>query len=108
MRICFAGAWCFRAVIGTALMLLSIAVTTAVGQQLPKASPESVGLSAERLGRIEAAVDQSIKDNQIAGAVTMVVRHGKVAYLKPQGMLDREAGKAMPADAIFRICSMTK
>src|SRR3569833_2051032 len=45
---------------------------------------------------------------QIAGAVTMVVRHGKGAWLKPQGMLDREAGKAMPADAMFRICSMTK
>ena len=38
----------------------------------------------------------------------MVVRRGKVAWLKPQGMLDREAGKPMPADAMFRICSMTK
>jgi CubicO group peptidase (beta-lactamase class C family) len=79
-----------------------------VAQQLPTASPESVGLSAERLQRIAAAVDASIKDQQIAGAVTMVVRHGKVAWLKPQGMLDREAGKSMPADAMFRICSMTK
>jgi CubicO group peptidase (beta-lactamase class C family) len=98
----------FLLVSGLTLMLLSVAATMAVGQQLPKASPESVGLSAERLDRIGAAVDQSIKDNEIAGAVTMVVRRGKVAYLKPQGMLDREAGKAMPADAIFRICSMTK
>jgi CubicO group peptidase (beta-lactamase class C family) len=38
----------------------------------------------------------------------MVVRHGKVAWLKSQGMQDREASKPMPIDAIFRICSMTK
>jgi CubicO group peptidase (beta-lactamase class C family) len=92
-----------------AMFSLSVfAASVGVSQQLPTASPESVGLSSERLGRITAAVDESIKNKQIAGAVTMVVRHGKVAWLKPQGMLDREAGKAMPADAMFRICSMTK
>jgi CubicO group peptidase (beta-lactamase class C family) len=86
----------------------SVSVLMGAAQQLPTGSPESVGLSSERLGRIAAAVDQSIKDKEIAGAVTMVVRRGKVAWLKPQGMLDREAGRAMPADALFRICSMTK
>jgi CubicO group peptidase (beta-lactamase class C family) len=92
-----------------AMFSLSVfAASVGASQQLPTASPESVGLSSERLGRITAAVDESIKNKQIAGAVTMVVRHGKVAWLKPQGMLDREAGKAMPADAMFRICSMTK
>ena len=104
MRNCSAGS---RALGGVAvLMVLSAAAVMA--QQLPTASPESVGLSSERLQRISTAVDQSIKDKQIAGAVTMVVRRGKVAWLKPQGMLDREAGKPMPADAMFRICSMTK
>jgi CubicO group peptidase (beta-lactamase class C family) len=95
----------------SAVVLLGMAipaVRVCLGQQLPTASPESVGLSSERLQRIAAAVDQSIKENQIAGAVTMVVRHGKVAWLRPQGMLDREASKPMPADAMFRICSMTK
>jgi CubicO group peptidase (beta-lactamase class C family) len=90
------------------LVLIALAASTLIAQQLPSASPESVGLSAERLQRITAAVDQSIKDKQIAGAVTMVVRRGKVAFLKAQGMEDREAGKPMPADAMFRICSMTK
>ena len=90
------------------LSILVLAASVGVAQQLPKASPESVGLSSDRLQRVETAVDQSIKDNQIAGAVTMVVRHGKVAWFKPQGMLDREAAKPMPADAMFRICSMTK
>jgi CubicO group peptidase (beta-lactamase class C family) len=90
------------------LLLLIVAGRIAVGQQLPTSSPEAVGLSSERLQRIAAAVDQSIKDQQIAGAVTMVVRRGKVAWAKSQGMLDRETWKPMPADAMFRICSMTK
>ena len=89
-------------------IVLAFAASMGICQQLTTASPESVGLSSERLQRIATAVEQSIKNQQIAGAVTMVVRHGKVAWLKPQGSLDREAGKAMPADAIFRICSMTK
>src|SRR5258708_2976504 len=90
------------------LVALALAAAGLFAQQMPVASPGSVGLSAERLHRIETAVAQSIADKQIAGAVTMVVRRGKVAWLKPQGMLDREAGTPMPSDAMFRICSMTK
>ena len=40
--------------------------------------------------------------------ISVVVRHGKVAWFKAQGMADREAAKPMQADAMFRICSMTK
>src|SRR5579871_69289 len=80
----------------------------AYAQHLPSAKPESVGLSSERLERISTVVQRAIDDKRIAGAVTMVVRHGKVAWLKSQGMQDREAGKSMPPDAMFRICSMTK
>jgi CubicO group peptidase (beta-lactamase class C family) len=80
----------------------------ALAQDLPAAKPESVGLSADRLERIATAVEHDIDDKRIAGAVTLVVRHGKVAWFKAQGMSDREAAKAMPADAMFRICSMTK
>jgi hypothetical protein len=77
-------------------------------QDLPTAKPESVGLSSERLDRISSVVQRDIDDKRIAGAVTLVVRHGKVAWFKSHGMMDREAGKAMPTDAMFRICSMTK
>ncbi len=80
----------------------------ALAQDLPAAKPESVGLSADRLERLATAVEHDIDDKRIAGAVTLVVRHGKVAWFKAQGMSDREAAKAMPADAMFRICSMTK
>ncbi len=80
----------------------------AMAQDIPSAKPESVGLSSERLDRIGTVVQRSIDDKQIAGAVTMVVRHGRVAWFKAQGMMDREAGKPMRPDAMFRICSMTK
>lgn len=67
-----------------------------------------MGLSAERLARIGTAVQRSIDEKRIAGAVTLVARRGHVAWLKAQGMLDREAGKPMEADTLFRICSMSK
>jgi len=87
------------------LFLLAIA---AAAQDYPTAKPESVGLSAERLDRISKAVQRSIDDKRIAGAVTVVMRRGQVAWIKAQGMQDREAGKPMRTDSIFRICSMSK
>jgi CubicO group peptidase (beta-lactamase class C family) len=72
------------------------------------ASPKDVGLSSERLERIANTVERSINDGRIAGAVTLVARHGKIAYFKAFGMADREAKKPMRTDNIFRICSMSK
>lgn len=91
-------------------ILLGFLVLSAVAaaQDLPAAKPESVGLSSERLERIGAAVQRSIDDKRVAGAVTLVVRHGKIAWFKPQGMMDQESSRQMPTDAMFRIASMTK
>jgi CubicO group peptidase (beta-lactamase class C family) len=72
------------------------------------ASPEDVGLSSKRLERIDDAIEHSINDGRIAGAVALVARHGKIAYFKAFGMADREAKKPMRTDNIFRICSMSK
>ena len=80
----------------------------ASAQELPTAKPESVGLSPERLDRISKTVQKDIDDKRIAGAVTLVMRHGQVAWFKAQGMQDRETGKPMQPDTIFRICSMSK
>jgi len=91
-----------------AFVLALFLAIVAVAQDLPVAKPETVGLSPERLERIGSAVHRSIEEKRIAGAVTLVVRHGHVAWFKAQGMADREAGKAMALDSMFRICSMTK
>jgi CubicO group peptidase (beta-lactamase class C family) len=80
----------------------------APAQDLPSAKPETLGLSSERLERIGSEVQHDIADKRIAGAVTLVARRGRVAWFKAQGMADREAGKPMAADSMFRICSMTK
>jgi CubicO group peptidase (beta-lactamase class C family) len=95
------------------LLVLAVAVWPAFGQGLPTAEPQTVGLSAERLARIGSSVQRAIDEKRIAGAVTLVARNGRIAWLKAQGMQDQEAGKAMQPkamqpDAIFRICSMSK
>jgi len=77
-------------------------------QDLRIVKPETIGLSPERLETIGTAVQRSIDDKRIAGAVTLVMRRGQVGWFKAQGMADREAGKPMRADEMFRICSMTK
>jgi CubicO group peptidase (beta-lactamase class C family) len=90
------------------LICTLVLAAATLAQELPTAKPESVGLSSERLDRIGAAVQHNIDNKRIAGAVTLVLRRGRVAWFKPQGMMDREAGKAMRPDTIFRVCSMTK
>jgi CubicO group peptidase (beta-lactamase class C family) len=96
-----------RKVIPILLGLLVLNVCL-LAQDIPTAKPESVGLSSERLERIGTVVQHDIDNKRIAGAVTLVVRRGHVAWFKSQGMMDREASKPMRPDAMFRICSMTK
>jgi CubicO group peptidase (beta-lactamase class C family) len=82
--------------------------TLALAQELPSAKPDAAGISPERLAMIGSAVDQGIADKRIAGAVTLVLRHGSIVWYDARGMADREAAKPMQKDEIFRICSMTK
>jgi CubicO group peptidase (beta-lactamase class C family) len=92
----------------SAFLYVLVMAAAAVAQDLPIVKPETIGLSSERLERISAAVQRNIDDKRIAGAVTLVVRRGQVGWFKAQGMADREAGKAMRTDSMFRICSMSK
>jgi CubicO group peptidase (beta-lactamase class C family) len=89
-------------------LLMLVMAAAAVAQDLPTAKPEAVGLSSERLERIGKVVQRDIDDKRIAGAVTLVIRRGHVAWFEAQGAMDREANKAMRPDAMFRICSMSK
>jgi len=97
------------------LMRLAIVVVLFIGmssalwaQGLPTAKPEQVGLSSERLSRIDTYFKDIIDKKEISGAVTLVARHGKIAYFKAYGMADIEDKKPMKKDSLFRICSMTK
>jgi CubicO group peptidase (beta-lactamase class C family) len=80
---------------------------TALG--LPRAeTPEQVGFSSERLGRITAFLKRDVEAGVIPGAVLMIARAGRIAYAESVGYRDREADAKMPLDGIFRIASMTK
>jgi CubicO group peptidase (beta-lactamase class C family) len=73
------------------------------------AQSQWTGLDAGRLERIADHLNRNYIDNgKIVGCQVTVARHGHIAYAKSFGQMDREAGKAMPDDAIFRIYSMTK
>jgi CubicO group peptidase (beta-lactamase class C family) len=81
---------------------------TARAEELPRTAPGEAGLSADKLDKVSSLVQAAVDKSQTAGAVVLVVRRGKVAYLESFGKADVEAGKAMPPDAIVRIRSMTK
>lgn len=76
--------------------------------EIPRVDPAQVGLSQERLERITAALQADVDRGHLAGAIGVVARRGKVAYWETVGMADRENGRAMSDDTIFRIYSMTK
>lgn len=93
---------------GVLLCVLMVLASVVSAQELPKASPESVGLSRERLDRITAVMQGHVDDGRLAGAVALVARKGRVAYLQSVGMQDREKGVEMNPGTIFRIASMSK
>ncbi|MDX1979126.1 MAG: serine hydrolase domain-containing protein [Bryobacteraceae bacterium] len=66
------------------------------------------GLDAERLARIPARMKSFVDAGKGPGIVTLVARNGHVAAVDAVGYFDAESKKAMPADAIFQIHSMTK
>ncbi|MEN8224588.1 MAG: serine hydrolase domain-containing protein [Bacteroidota bacterium] len=75
---------------------------------LEAGEPESVGMSSDRLARIDNVVSQYLDKKWIPGAVCIIARHGKIIYHKGFGYRDIEASDTMQIDDIFRIASMTK
>ncbi len=75
---------------------------------LQEASPESVGMSSERLKRVDNLIENAVKDQMIPGATAIICRNGKIVYHKAFGSPDVPAGRIMKKDDIFRIASMSK
>jgi len=99
-----------RTLAGTALVALALSShSRTAGLAIPStAKPEEVGLSAERLPRIHETVQRYLDSHQLAGAVTLVARRGRVAHFEAHGVQDLDAQTPMRKDAIFRIASMSK
>jgi CubicO group peptidase (beta-lactamase class C family) len=90
-------------VVGWAVLTMPLQAGTIVAGK-----PEDLGFSSERLARIHEAVQRHIDAKALSGAVTMVVRNGRIAHHEAHGLIDIESNRPMPKDAIFRLASMTK
>lgn len=77
-------------------------------QVLVEAKPESVGLSNERLQRVDKVLQEYVDKQEVAGAVALIVKDGKIVYQKGFGLDDVSAKTPLKQDAIFRIASQTK
>ncbi len=76
---------------------------------LPEAPPASLGFDGERLKRIDAAIDRAISEGKVEGAVVLVGRRGRIAYVRAAGRRALEpASEAMTRDTIFDLASLTK
>ena len=81
---------------------------TDVASVLTEAAPAEVGMSAERLSRIDRMCKEAVENSKVPGIVAMVSRHGKIVFHEAYGMADNEAGRTLKKDDIFRIASQTK
>src|ERR1700733_10829895 len=98
-----------RPLISAACAALCACAALAAGtRDLPAAKPEGVGMSSERLARLNNGMKELIDSGRLAGAVTMVARHGKVIEFEAAGNRDLASNSPMRKDSIFRIYSMSK
>ena len=91
------------------LLFFPLIAFTLVAASLPKApKPEDLGFSGERLQRIHDMIQRHIDKHDITGAVTLVARHGQLAWVDAQGVQDLDTKAPMKRDSMFRMASMTK
>jgi CubicO group peptidase (beta-lactamase class C family) len=82
------------------------ALVAAQGVTTPKALNH--GFAPDRLARIDGFLQQYVDSNRIAGGVLLVLRDGAVVYERAVGWSDKDAGRRMQPNAMFRIASQTK
>lgn len=75
---------------------------------LARTEPNTVGMSAERLRRIDGWMQGYVDSGKLPCCLTAVMRKGRIAYLGCTGLADPDSGRAIAEDTVFRIYSMTK
>ena len=93
---------------GFAGLACALPASLALAQPLPTAEPEAIGMSSERLARIDEAFGEAIEAGELSGAVIMVAREGRLVHSAALGEQDPATGAPMAEDSIFRVYSMTK
>ena len=99
-----AGRICF--IVICMIVMASHAFAFAPGVNVPIAIPEEVGMSSAHLQQIDHILQGMLDAKQTKGVVAAVARKGKFVYLKALG--ERDEGKPMEVNTIFRICSQSK
>jgi CubicO group peptidase (beta-lactamase class C family) len=98
-----------RSTLSAALLVVVLVMAAVNGAPtLPRATPDAVGMSVERLQAATAILRQFVADRKIAGAVAAVARRGKLVYLEPVGLQSFDSKAPMTERSLFRIYSMTK
>ena len=80
----------------------------AASQRAARPSSTRLGFSVDRLARIDSFYQRAVDSGKMAGAVVLVMRDGQTVYERAFGWADKEAGRRMTTDAVFRIASQTK
>src|SRR5215831_10696892 len=75
---------------------------------LAEASPEAGGFSSARLTRLDAGMNDWVKNNWINGSAVLIARHGKIVFYKAHGYNDPDTKAPLDKKGIFRIASQTK
>ncbi len=88
--------------------LLVLVAAPLAAQSLPQGSPAALGMDAARLHRIDSVMQSLVDQGKIPGAVTMILRQGRVVQQGAYGFADKEAGRRMTTGTLFRIASQTK
>src|SRR2546421_8866435 len=100
----------------TTIILVALAIASLSAGQRPAVRPPTShqsavsngGISPERLARLDRVLQEYVDENRVAGVVALVLRDGQPAYERAFGWSDKEAGRRMTTDTIFRIASQTK
>ena len=86
----------------------ALLVMPVLSEPLNKVKPEDVGMSTERLQRISQMIKRHMDAGEMTGAVAVVARKGKIAYVTAQGVMDLESKQPITPATMFRVASMTK
>ena len=97
-----------KKILCTALAVCLFVAGGVSAREIPTSSPERQGFSGDRLDFLTDFMDAKVSDGTMVGGMGVIARNGKIVYSQTYGQADREAKRAMEADAIYRIYSMTK
>ncbi|MDF1572029.1 MAG: serine hydrolase [Bacteroidales bacterium] len=90
------------------LAFIVLSAPVLLAQKLVQATPESAGVSSERLARLTETLESCVELEKLPGTVTLVARSGKIIYYDATGNSDLERDIPMERNSIFRIASQTK